>query len=72
MCFMTTPIPGTYRLRLGIWMFLFGKCRRRIIETKWRRFKEIDYVLNFVKSEIDKGHSAYIVAPLIEESETLD
>src|SRR5699024_4753773 len=24
------------------------------------------------KSEIDKGHSAYIVAPLIEESETLD
>ena len=42
------------------------------IETEWRRFKEIDYVLNFVKSEIDKGHSAYIVAPLIEESETLD
>ena len=42
------------------------------IETEWRRFKEIDYVLSFVKSEIDKGHSAYIVAPLIEESETLD
>lgn len=42
------------------------------IDTEWRRFKEIDYVLEFVKSEIDKGHSAYIVAPLIEESETLD
>lgn len=42
------------------------------IDTEWRRFKEIDYVLDFVKSEIDKGHSAYIVAPLIEESETLD
>lgn len=29
-------------------------------------------VLDFVRSEIDKGHQAYIVYPLIEESEKLD
>jgi len=42
------------------------------IETSWRKFNEINDVLNSVKAEVDKGHSAYIVAPLIEESETLD
>ena len=71
-----TPIPRTLSITSYGDMDVSVICEmpkgRIPIETEWRRFKEIDYVLSFVKSEIDKGHSAYIVAPLIEESETLD
>ena len=71
-----TPIPRTLSITsygdMDVSVIREMPAGRIPIETEWRRFKEIDYVLDFVKSEIDKGHSAYIVAPLIEESETLD
>lgn len=71
-----TPIPRTLSITtfgdMDISVIREMPKGRIPIETEWRRFKEIDYVLSFIKSEIDKGHSAYIVAPLIEESETLD
>src|SRR5699024_12085197 len=34
--------------------------------------KQIDEVIEFIRKEVNKGHSIYVVAPLIEESETLD
>ncbi|WP_017548504.1 ATP-dependent DNA helicase RecG [Salinicoccus carnicancri] len=45
---------------------------RKPVETYWRRYDEVDEVMASIESEVRSGHSAYIVAPLIEESETLD
>src|SRR5699024_12574216 len=42
------------------------------VETYWRRYDEVGEVMASIASEVRKGRSAYIVAPLIEESETLD
>ena len=71
-----TPIPRTLSITtygdMDVSLIKEMPAGRIPIETSWRRFNEIDDVLNSVKAEVDKGHSAYIVAPLIEESETLD
>src|SRR5699024_8701286 len=45
---------------------------RKPVETYWRRYDEVGEVMASIASEVRKGRSAYIVAPLIEESETLD
>ncbi|MDD5530118.1 MAG: ATP-dependent DNA helicase RecG [bacterium] len=42
------------------------------ITTKWRYENEIEEVWKFVISELLIGHQAYIVYPIIEESEKLD
>ncbi|MCK1977609.1 ATP-dependent DNA helicase RecG [Jeotgalicoccus huakuii] len=71
-----TPIPRTLSITaygdMDVSLIREMPAGRLPITTEWRRFNELDQVLSSVKSEIDKGHSAYIVAPLIEESETLD
>ena len=71
-----TPIPRTLSITaygdMDVSLIREMPAGRLPITTEWRRFTEMDHVLSSVKSEIDKGHSAYIVAPLIEESETLD
>jgi ATP-dependent DNA helicase RecG len=41
------------------------------IETKWMKEEKIEWVWERVISEIKKGNQAYIVYPLIEESDTL-
>ncbi|MFH1990317.1 MAG: ATP-dependent DNA helicase RecG, partial [Patescibacteria group bacterium] len=70
-----TPIPRT--LGLTIWGDLdlsiieeMPKGRKNII-TKIAPPAERDKVYEFIKSEIKKGRQAFIVCPLIEESETL-
>ncbi|MDO8443493.1 MAG: ATP-dependent DNA helicase RecG [Candidatus Azambacteria bacterium] len=70
-----TPIPRT--LGLTIWGDLdlsiieeMPKNRKNII-TKIAPPAERDKVYAFIKSEIKKGRQAFIVCPLIEESETL-
>jgi len=45
---------------------------RREIKTVHRRENHRPRVLEFVRGEVDKGRQAYIVYPLIEESEKLD
>lgn len=45
---------------------------RKPVETYWKRYEETEEVLQSIAAEVKRGHSAYIVAPLIEESETLD
>jgi ATP-dependent DNA helicase RecG len=71
-----TPIPRTLA------MSLFGDLDvsvldqmpegRKPIQTHWVRASEEDKVLKFVRRELAKGRQAYVVAPLIEESEKIE
>ena len=71
-----TPIPRTLA------MTLYGDLEvsvidelppgRREIKTIHRNEHHRPRVMEFVRSEVDKGRQAYIVYPLIEESEKLD
>ena len=45
---------------------------RQLITTVHRYENKRSQVMNFVRSEIDKGRQAYIIFPLIEESSKLD
>ncbi|MHC0552686.1 ATP-dependent DNA helicase RecG [Salinicoccus sp. CNSTN-B1] len=71
-----TPIPRTLSITafgdMDISVIRQMPKGRKPVQTYWRRFEETDEVLQQLSEEIKKGHSAYIVAPLIEESETLD
>lgn len=71
-----TPIPRTLA------MTLYGDLDvsvidelppgRQEIKTVWRNEMRRASVMDFIRSEIDKGRQAYIVYPLIEESEKVD
>lgn len=71
-----TPIPRTLA------MTMYGDLEvsvidelppgRQEIKTVHRRDSSRAQVMQFIRSEIDKGRQAYIVYPLIEESEKLD
>lgn len=71
-----TPIPRTLSITsfgdMDVSIIREMPKGRKPVETYWRRFDETNEVLKMVKREVDAGRSAYIVAPLIEESETLD
>lgn len=75
--FMTaTPIPRTLSISAFGEMDVSSikqmpKGRKEII-TSWAKHDEIDGVLNQLNSEIVKGRQAYVICPLIEESEALD
>lgn len=75
--FMTaTPIPRTLAITA------FGEMDtsiidelpkgRKPIDTLWAKKDEWDQVLEHMKQELRKGRQAYVICPLIEESETLD
>ncbi len=75
--FMTaTPIPRTLALLpMAKWMYqsLTNLPAGRIpIETRWVRPPQLDTVLEWMEKELARGHQAYIICPLIEESEALD
>lgn len=71
-----TPIPRT----LAITAFgdldvstISERPKGRIpITTYWVKHSMMDRVLGFIKREIDQGRQAYLICPLIEESEKLD
>ncbi|MEK8213290.1 ATP-dependent DNA helicase RecG [Paenibacillus sp. FSL L8-0463] len=71
-----TPIPRT----LAITVFgdmdvstLSERPKGRVpITTYWVKHDLMERVLNLVSREIDKGRQAYLICPLIEESEKLD
>ncbi|WP_462409237.1 ATP-dependent DNA helicase RecG [Neobacillus sp. Marseille-QA0830] len=75
--FMTaTPIPRTLAITV------FGEmdvsvldelpAGRKSIETYWARPEMLERVLAMVEKELRKGHQAYVICPLIEESDKLD
>ncbi|MHA0857318.1 ATP-dependent DNA helicase RecG [Paenibacillus sp. CMAA1364] len=71
-----TPIPRT----LAITAFgdmdvstLDERPKGRIpISTYWVKHSMMDRVLGFISKEVDQGRQAYLICPLIEESEKLD
>ena len=69
-----TPIPRTYALTIygdmDISIIKEKPAGRKDIVTKVLKFSEIETVLKTIKEEIDNHHQVYVVAPLIEESES--
>ncbi|AMV61435.1 ATP-dependent DNA helicase RecG [Pediococcus damnosus] len=45
---------------------------RKPVLTSWVKSNNVNGMLDFVKRQFEAGHQAFVVTPLIEESETLD
>jgi ATP-dependent DNA helicase RecG len=45
---------------------------RQEIETRWLKSRERERAYSFVRSQIEKGHQAFIICPLVEESEKIE
>ncbi|HJJ08224.1 MAG TPA: ATP-dependent DNA helicase RecG [Bacilli bacterium] len=71
-----TPIPRTYALTLygdmDISTIRTLPKGRKPIKTYLKSYSEIKDVLKMMYEELLKKHQIYVIAPLIEESETLD
>ena len=71
-----TPIPRTLSLvlygDLDISVIDTMPPGRKEIKTYGINSKMIDRALNFIKTEIEKGRQAYIICPLIDESEYME
>ncbi|MDZ7318271.1 MAG: ATP-dependent DNA helicase RecG [candidate division KSB1 bacterium] len=71
-----TPIPRTLSLTLygdlDVSIIDELPAGRVPVKTYWRYEDKRNEIYGFVKSKIDQGQQAYIVFPLIEESEKLD
>lgn len=71
-----TPIPRTLSLvlygDLDISVIDTMPPGRKEIKTYGINSKMIDRALNYIKSEIEKGRQAYIICPLIDESEYME
>lgn len=75
--FMTaTPIPRTLAItaygEMDVSIIDEMPAGRIPIETRWVRPPQLDTVLEWMEKELQEGHQAYIICPLIEESEALD
>lgn len=75
--FMTaTPIPRTLAItafgEMDVSIIDEMPAGRKVIETYWAKHDMLERVLGFVEKEVKKGRQAYVICPLIEESEKLD
>ncbi|WP_042348963.1 ATP-dependent DNA helicase RecG [Bacillus massiliigorillae] len=75
--FMTaTPIPRTLAItvfgEMDVSIIDEMPAGRKQIETYWAKHNMLDRVLGFMEKELQKGRQAYVICPLIEESEKLD
>jgi ATP-dependent DNA helicase RecG len=75
--FMTaTPIPRTLAItafgEMDVSIIDEMPAGRKSIETYWVKHEMLERVLGFVEQELLKGSQAYIICPLIEESDKLD
>jgi ATP-dependent DNA helicase RecG len=70
-----TPIPRTLALTIygDLDLSIIDELPpgRQLIKTKWLRPNQRDSAYNFIRKEIAGGHQAFIICPLIEESETI-
>ena len=69
-----TPIPRTYALTIygdmDISIIKEKPAGRKEIKTTVLKFSELDKVISSIEEEVKNGHQVYVVAPLIEESES--
>ena len=75
--FMTaTPIPRTLAItafgEMDVSIIDELPAGRIPIETRWIRKKQLPQVLTWMEKELSQKRQAYVICPLIEESETLD
>ncbi len=75
--FMTaTPIPRTLAItvfgEMDVSIIDEMPAGRKRVETYWAKHDMMDRVLGFMEKELAKGRQAYVICPLIEESEKLD
>lgn len=75
--FMTaTPIPRTLAISvfgdMDVSILDEMPAGRKPIETYWAKHDMLERVLGFVEKELQQGRQAYVICPLIEESEMLD
>lgn len=75
--FMTaTPIPRTLAItvfgEMDVSIIDEMPAGRKAIETYWAKAEMLDRVLSFMEKELVKGRQAYVICPLIEESDKLD
>ncbi|RFU68821.1 ATP-dependent DNA helicase RecG [Bacillus sp. V59.32b] len=75
--FMTaTPIPRTLAItvfgEMDVSVIDEMPAGRKAIETFWAKHEMLDRILSFVEKELRQGRQAYVICPLIEESEKLD
>jgi len=71
-----TPIPRTLALtvygNLDVSVIDELPKHRRPTETVWRRDRHSHKIYDFIKKRIEQGEQAYVVFPLVEESEKID
>ena len=75
--FMTaTPIPRTLAItafgEMDVSIIDEMPAGRKAIETYWAKHDMLERVLQFMEKELRHGRQAYVICPLIEESEKLD
>jgi ATP-dependent DNA helicase RecG len=75
--FMTaTPIPRTLAIAafgdMDVSTIDQMPAGRKPIQTTWKRHEQFHQVLEQMRGELRKGRQAYVICPLIEESEKLD
>ncbi|MDW2876988.1 MULTISPECIES: ATP-dependent DNA helicase RecG [Bacillaceae] len=75
--FMTaTPIPRTLAItvfgEMDVSIIDEMPAGRKTIETYWAKQEMLDRILQFMEKELSKGRQAYVICPLIEESDKLD
>ncbi|MTH52706.1 ATP-dependent DNA helicase RecG [Bacillus mangrovi] len=75
--FMTaTPIPRTLAItafgEMDVSVIDQLPAGRKTIETYWVKHNMLDRILGFIDKEVQKGRQAYVICPLIEESDKLD
>ncbi|MGF2615613.1 ATP-dependent DNA helicase RecG [Rossellomorea vietnamensis] len=75
--FMTaTPIPRTLAItvfgEMDVSIIDEMPAGRKIIETYWAKQDKLERVLDFMEKELKQGRQAYVICPLIEESDKLD
>lgn len=75
--FMTaTPIPRTLAItafgEMDVSIIDELPAGRKVIETYWVKPSILERILVFIEKELSKGRQAYVICPLIEESDKLD
>ncbi|WP_419151457.1 ATP-dependent DNA helicase RecG [Aeribacillus alveayuensis] len=75
--FMTaTPIPRTLAIttfgEMDVSVIDEMPVGRKKVETYWVKPNHLERILEFIEKEVRKGRQAYVICPLIEESDQLD